>query len=338
MNKISITLLACASIFNLSGCNLGDDTASEEKTVIEEPNDDPAGIELPSDIDLVDISGGVFEMGGYSMSGDSPVVSVTVSDFAISDTEVTNAQYIEFLNSAYIDGWISVELQTASDPCGKYEEYMLVATGVAPHSGEIYLQLGETGGCTSGGEEENINNKSWISFNSDSFELMDEAKADWPVNWVKWYGADAFAQYYGVSLPTEAQWEYAAKGSYDYEYPTVDGTLDELKANYNGDTPGLYNPDGHSIAVRSYAPNPFGLYDMGGNVWEWCADHYDANFYADDTIDPVNNSANPEATRVRRGGSWNYHAATLLSYARAYDFESRGNNHFGFRIVQNPIK
>ncbi|OLQ71720.1 hypothetical protein BIT28_23970 [Photobacterium proteolyticum] len=269
------------------------------------------------------------------MPGDSPIVNITVSDFSISDTEITNAQYIEFLNSAYNNGLINVELMTATDPCGSYDEYMVVATDIAPHAGEIYLQLGETGGCTSDGHAEHIDNKSWITFTGEKFELLDDDKSDWPVNWVKWYGADAFAQYYEVALPTEAQWEYAAKAGYNYEYPTDDGTIDLSKANYNGDTPGVYNPDGHAVAVRSYAQNPFTLYDMGGNVWEWCADYYDANFYSNDAVDPVNTTPNVDNKRVRRGGSWNYHASTLASYARASDFENRGNNHFGFRVVSN---
>jgi sulfatase modifying factor 1 len=72
------------------------------------PTTTPFEIELPTDISLIDIPGNFFEMGGATNSNDAPVVSVTVSDLAISDTELTNSQYIEFLNAAYNDGWISV--------------------------------------------------------------------------------------------------------------------------------------------------------------------------------------------------------------------------------------
>ena len=74
---------------------------------------------------------------------------------------------------------------------------------------------------------------------------------------------------------------------------------------------------------------------MGGNVWEWCQDYYSESFYNNGKTDPVNTTADANNKRVRRGGSWNYHSSTLLTYARASDFQNRGNNHFGFRIVKN---
>ena len=293
--------------------------------------------ELPTSINLIDIPAETFIMGGTTMAGDAPSVNVTLSGFQISEKEITNQQYIDFLNNAYLDGWITVSTQEFSDPCGVYTENVVIGAGDAPNSGEVFLQLGETGGCTSGGEAEHIDNKSWLSFNSsnNTFELLDAAKADWPVNWIKWFGAYAFTQYYSISLPTEAQWEYAARGGLELDYPTDDGTLSSSKANYNGDTPGVYSPDGHSFATGSYAANPYGLYDMGGNVWEWCEDYYSDSFYTDGTTDPINSTAGTDSKRVRRGGSWNYHSATLLTYSRASDFEYRGNNHFGFRVVKN---
>jgi len=313
-------------------------TFSCKKDTETTPTDSDTGnSELPTSINLIDIPAGTFTMGGTTMAGDAPTVSVTLTAFQVSEKEITNQEYIDFLNSAYLDGWITVVSQSVSDPCGTSTENMVIGAGDAPNAGEVFLQLGETGGCTSGGEAEHIDNKSWVSFNTSSstFELLDATKANWPINWVKWFGAYAFAQYYGVSLPTEAQWEYAARGGQQLEYPTNDGTLSATQANYNGDTPGVYSPDGHSVEVGAYAANPYGLYDMGGNVWEWCQDYYSASFYTDGTTNPVNTTAGTDSKKVRRGGSWNYHSATLISYARASDFENRGNNHFGFRVVKN---
>lgn len=304
----------------------------------DEPIDEAAQVpELPASIVLKNIAATTFTMGGSSVQNDAPEVSVTLSAFQISEKEITNQEYMEFLNAAYTDGWVEVKAEPVTDPCGSYTENVIKGIGDAPHAGVVYIQLGETGGCTSDGHPEHLDNKSWISFNTSNgtFELLDASKADWPVNWVKWYGADAFASYYGVSLPTEAQWECAARGGQMLPYPTDDGVLSASKANYNGDTPGVYDAEGHSVAVGSYPANPFGLYDMGGNVWEWCQDYYSASFYTDGVTDPVNTTAGTDSKRVRRGGSWNYHSATLLTYARAADFEGRGNNHFGFRIVKN---
>ena len=291
---------------------------------------------LPNSIIFKDIPAGTFTMGGATMQNDAPMVGITLSAFKMSEKEITNQEYIDFLNNSYADGWISISDEHINDPCGTYTNKMVIGSGNSPNAGAYFLQLGETGGCTSSGEEEDIKNRSWITFNSSSnkFELIDATKSNWPVNWVKWYGAYAFSQYYSVSLPTEAQWEYAARGGQQLEYPTDDGTLDLSKANYNGDSPGVYNPDGHSVDVGSYFANPYGLYDMGGNVWEWCQDYYSESFYTDGVIDPSNTDAGTNSKRVRRGGSWNYHSATLLTYARASDFEYRGNNHFGFRIVK----
>ena len=295
------------------------------------------GSTLPNSIVFKDIPSGTFLMGGTTIKNDAPIVSITLSGFKISEKEITNSEYINFLNSAYSNNWITISTIQVNDPCGSYTENMVIGSGDAPNVGEVFLQLGESGGCTSSGEEEHINNKSWISFNSsnNTFELLDTSKSDWPVNWVKWYGAYAFVKYYNVSLPTEAQWEYSSRGGKQLKYPTDDGSLSLSKANYNGETPGIYNPNGHSFLVGSYNPNPYGLYDMGGNVWEWCQDYYSDSFYSDDVIDPINTIAGVESKRVRRGGSWNYHSATLLTYARASGFENRGNNHFGFRIVKN---
>lgn len=325
-NQFNLTILILTVLFTFS-CN------KKEPIVSNPPTDET----LPTSIVLQNIPSGTVTMGGMTVQNDAPTVTVTLSAFQISEKEITNQEYLEFLNKAYAWGWIEVVETQLADPCGLYTEKVVKGIGSAPNAGQIYIQFGETGGCTSDGHPEHIDNKSWIVFNesTNTFELLDPNKANWPVNWVKWYGAKAFADFYQVNLPTEAQWEYAARGGQSLDYPTDDGTLSLSKANYNGDTPGVFNPNGHSVAVGSYPANPFGLYDMAGNVWEWCEDYYDSNFYSDGANDPLNTTAGTDSKRVRRGGSWNYHAATLLTYARASDFENRGNNHFGFRIVKN---
>lgn len=180
----------------------------------------------------------------------------------------------------------------------------------------------------------------------------------WPATFIKWHGAKAFAEYFGCDLPTEAQWEYAAKGGVGFDFATSDGAVDATRANYNE-----YNahPDrGHVEPIKSYAANPFGLYDMSGNVWEWCRDWYDPDFYASRSnpdYDPYNDAlvlgvAEPTEdgnfvggpgqdytgdARVKRGGSWNFHETSLHAAERERDYTWRGNDHFGFRIVRESF-
>ena len=156
----------------------------------------------------------------------------------------------------------------------------------------------------------------------------------WPATFIKWYGAKAFTLFYDVTLPTEAQWEFAAKGNTEFIYATADGNVysDGTSANWNflGENPSR----GHVLNVKINEPNPYGLYNMGGNVWEWIEDWYASDYYnnSNNATDPVNNV--DTGLKVRRGGSWNYHQAPLKSSARAKDEQFKGNDHFGFRLAQ----
>ena len=157
----------------------------------------------------------------------------------------------------------------------------------------------------------------------------------WPATFIKWYGAKAFTLFYGIDLPTEAQWEYVAQGGAGFTYATADGNVigDGTSANWNhlGEHPSR----GHVLDIHLNEPNPYGLYNMAGNVWEWIEDWYASDFYVntDGATDPVNTT--DTGLKVRRGGPWNYHQATLKSSARTEDEQFKGNDHFGFRIAQN---
>ncbi|MCZ6679468.1 MAG: formylglycine-generating enzyme family protein [Candidatus Poribacteria bacterium] len=130
-----------------------------------------------------------------------------------------------------------------------------------------------------------------------------------PIVFVSWYDAMAYAKWAGKTLPTEAQWEYAARGGLTGQtYPWGDDPCDATKANYED------SELGKTMPVGSYPENGYGLQDMVGNVWEWCMDEYVPYFYATSPKDnPVSGGQiallddsfkNVETRRVVRGGGW----------------------------------
>jgi formylglycine-generating enzyme required for sulfatase activity len=367
---------------------------------------------LPDSL-FVLIPGGIFEMGEPESSYKGPPGSfnafphnVTVSSFQMSKTEVTNDQYVEFLNSAQLSALVEVQVETVVGP--DLGSILVFGTTGAPsdYSGKAILNLSGTrvmkdhdnadddnDPFTGVIEPENPLNITYIGYdermemgerfyvkdprNSSDFmweeltnyynysnvsrqhdktillndfnewdELadypnnlpsLDDVKT-WPATFIRWYGAKAFVLYYGLDLPTEAQWEYAAQGGVGYVYATSDGAIngDGSSAIWNHKEE---NPSkSHVLDVRINQPNPYGLYNMAGNVWEWIEDWYDSAYYNNsaNATNPVNKTNS--GFKVRRGGSWNYHLSTLKSAARAYDEQFKGNDHFGVRIVNNTIQ
>ena len=157
---------------------------------------------------------------------------------------------------------------------------------------------------------------------------------DYPMVRLDWDDASAYARWVGKRLPTEAEWEYACRGRLvSKRYPWGDN-WDAARdyANYSGtggkDKWDLCSP------VGSFKPNGYGLYDMVGNVWEWCADWYDKDYYESS---PASNPTGPNTGEIRvlRGGSWNNYKKTLRLTHRSYHAPSVRYSLSGFRTVSS---
>jgi sulfatase modifying factor 1 len=158
---------------------------------------------------------------------------------------------------------------------------------------------------------------------------------NYPVVHVSWNDAVAFAEWMGCRLPTEADWEYACRAGTSTPFHTGNN-LTTSQANYNGNFPynnhekGVYRAT--IMPVASFPPNAWGLYDMHGNVFEWCSDWY-GRYSAEAQANP--NGPAKGLLRVRRGGSWGYFARDCRSAfrnSREPDFRTGGA---GFRIVSD---
>ncbi len=221
----------------------------------------------PSGIEMVFVEGGTFDMGSNEYDEEKPVHSVTVGDFYIGKTEVTQAQY---------------QAVMGNNPSG---------------------------------------------FKGDNL----------PVEQVSWNDAVAYckklSQKEGVTyrLPTEAEWEYAARGGNQSRRYTYSGS------NNVGDVAWYCENSGSKTQpVGTKQPNELGIYDMSGNVWEWCNDWYDGNYYKNS---PSRNprGASSGSDRVLRGGSWYYGSACCRSaYRGGRDPERIGFCVIGFRVVRLP--
>lgn len=247
--------------------------------------------------EMVFVEGGTFMMGSDDPEadpGEKPVHSVTLSDFYIGKYEVTNAQFCAFLNE--------MGNQTEGG-----NEWVFIKGDYRRGAKCQIVQIGNRFGVEHGYE-------------------------DHPINYVSWYGARAFCNWLkkktgkNFQLPTEAQWEFAARGgnkSRGFKYAGSDNL--DLVAWYGG------NSDENIYKVGQKAPNELGIFDMSGNVHEWCLDKR-GGYNSDSLLNPSGPLKGLGGV-ITRGGSWTTPDRGCRVTARGSDLEELRSTNIGFRVV-----
>lgn len=312
----------------------------------------------PPPAGMVWISGGEYRMGSDSEDAwddEKPSHLVWVKGFWMDVTEVTNAQFREFVAAT---GYLTTaersptieEILAQSPPGTPAPPLELMVPGSVvftipkqPVSTDDYAQWWA---WTPGAN--------WRHPEGPRSDLTD--RENHPVVHISWYDAEAYATWAGKRLPTEAEWEYAARGGLDSaKYVWGNEPLDPGRARANlwtGEFPHANTAqDGfvRTSPVKTFPPNGFGLYDMAGNVWEWCSDWYDPGAYHRQSTAPaMTNPHRPSACcdslrpadsqRSQRGGSFlcndNY-CSRYRPSARHGGAPDTGTSNVGFRCVQS---
>lgn len=310
-----------------------------------------------SHTNMVWIPGGTFEMGADNAQAardEYPKHTVTVDGFWMDATEVTNKEFAEFVKATgYVTtaerpvDWDEIKVQLPPGTPKPHDSLLLPSSLVfRPSKGEVdladYTQWWEW-----------KRGVDWKHPQGPGSSI--EGKDNYPVVQVSWDDAVAYCKWAGKRLPTEAEWEYAARGGLKnniYSWGNVFEENGKPKANYwQGQFP--YQNDAldkfaNAAPVKSFKPNGYGLYDIAGNVWEWCSDYYRSDYYASVAKVISKNPTGPADSydyedpipvkRVTRGGSFLCNESYCSGYRvarRMKNTQDSAMEHQGFRCVKD---
>ena len=307
---------------------------------------------------MVLIPGGEYLMGSdksESYTNEKPVHRVVVSSFFMDKYEVTNQQFLQFVNET---GYT-----TTAEKKINWDEMMSQLRPGTSRPPDSLLEPGSLIFKASSSPIPLNDESSWWEWekgaswkhpsgkNSSINEIMDH-----PVVHISWDDAVAYAQWAGKRLPTEAEWEWAARGKKtDAIYPWGNESINEtpMKANFwQGHFPYKNTKqDGYHLTapVGSFISNEYGLFDMSGNVWEWCSDFYHINSYSYDKekgicINPKGPKTSYDPSepfaikKILRGGSFLCNDSYCSGYRvsrRMSSSKDTGLMHTGFRCVKD---
>jgi formylglycine-generating enzyme len=300
-----------------------------------QPEQDPLPFSTPRSDDrqttgrMVTVQGGCFEMGGEEVpdaivDGELPVHAVALHSFAIDACATSNREFARFVAAtSYI---------TDAERCGwSFVFQLLLPDDIPPTRGVLAAPWWRV-----------VEGANWWRPEGPSSDVG--GRLDHPVVHVSWNDANAYARWAGKRLPTESEWEYAARGGLERaRFPWGDTLNPEGRHRCNvwqGQFPALNTCDDGFLGtapVHAYEPNGYGLYNTVGNVWEWCADWFDPGYYR---VSPAQDPRGPNhgVARVVRGGSYLCHASYCSRYrvgARSRNTPDSSSGNTGFRCAAN---
>lgn len=300
-------------------------TAQPAESTVVEGDNSPKG--------MVRLDGDTFTMGtdgdvGFPADGEGPVRDVSLDPFYVDKYAVTNAEFLKFVREtgytteAERFGWSFVFEDFVNDADREH----------------VHREVSEAPWWLA------VSGATWFQPYGPSSDVIEDDLLTHPVTHVSWNDAQAYAKWAGKRLPTEAEWEYAARGGFEGKrYPWGD----ELKPDgdhrcnvWQGDFP-EHNTgeDGYraTAPVNEYESNEFGLYNVSGNVWEWCADWFSPDYHTTTSYDHDNPTGPASGDqRVMRGGSHLCHRSWCNRYrvaARSKNTPDSSTSNIGFRCV-----